>query len=182
MLHAVGTPLGGTVLLEADVFGDERGFFLETYRKSWLADMGIHDDFVQHNHSSSALHVLRGLHYQTSRPQAKLIRVVAGRIWDVVVDIRKDSADFGRWFGVELSGSNRRMLYVPQGFAHGFLALEEATEILYLCSDYYAPDSEAGIRWDCPALAVDWPLPQGRSPILSAKDRALPCFRDAILP
>lgn len=168
------TGLPGLVQIDPDVFTDSRGFFLETYRKSWFHSLAPQIDFVQHNHSSSHLGVLRGLHYQKMRAQAKLIRVTSGKIWDVAVDIRRDSKSFGKWFGTELSAENHRMIYISQGFAHGFIVLSQEAEIHYLCSDYYAPNLEQGIAWNCPRLAIAWPSPIAEKPILSPKDEILP--------
>ena len=169
------TELTGVVLIEPQVFGDPRGFFMETYHRAKFEEAGIREVFVQDNHSRSARGVLRGLHYQVGRPQGKLVRVVRGAVFDVAVDIRRASPTFGRWFGVELTEENRRMLYVPPGFAHGFCTLSEEADFLYKCTDLYAPDLDRGIRWDDPDLAIAWPI---RDPILSQKDAALPFLRD----
>lgn len=170
----INTGLPGVLLHEPKVYDDKRGYFFEIYRKSWFADLGIDDDFVQQNQSASVKNTLRGLHYQLARPQAKLVRVTSGTVWDIAVDVRRGSPAFGRWFGCELSGENRRMMYVPKGFAHGFYVLSDQAEFHYLCSDYYDPASERGIAWNCPRLAVDWPIPAGVAPILSPKDQVLP--------
>lgn len=160
----------GVIILEPAVYSDRRGFFFESYRRSALAECGIDIDFVQDNHSGSAANVLRGLHYQLHRPQAKLIRVVRGSAFDVVVDVRRGSPWFGRSHCMFLSEANRRILFVPEGFAHGFYALSDRTEVMYKCSDYYSPNDERGVRWDDPALVIPWPLPAGTTPLLSEKD------------
>jgi len=168
----------GLVIIEPRLFADERGFFMETYKKSDFEKAGITVDFAQENHSLSRRGTLRGLHFQ--RPphaQGKLIRVVRGRVWDVAVDLRASSKTCGGCFGVELSEANRRMLWIPRGFAHGFLALEESTELQYLCSGEYDAASDAGLRWNDPDLQVTWP-DLGFPPLVSAKDAALPYFRD----
>lgn len=181
MATFIDTGLPGLMQIDPDVFSDSRGLFFETYRKSWFHSLAPQIDFVQHNHSSSHLGVLRGLHYQITRPQAKLIRVTSGKIWDVAVDIRRDSKSFGKWFGTELSAENHRMVYVTRGFAHGFIVLSRKAEIHYLCSDYYAPHLERGIAWNCPRLAIAWPSPIPGKPILSPKDEILPIL-DNIAP
>jgi dTDP-4-dehydrorhamnose 3,5-epimerase len=170
-MHAVRTPIDGLVMLEPRVFGDERGFFLESYnQRSFEQLVGFAPAFVQDNHSKSVRGVLRGLHYQIEQPQGKLVRCTAGAVWDVAVDLRRGSATFGRWWGVELSADNKRQLWVPPGFAHGFLVLSESAEFMYKTTDYYAPQHERCIAWNDPELAIDWPL-DGREPVLSAKDR-----------
>lgn len=172
------TPIQGPLLIDLKVFGDARGFFMETYRKDVFARLGIADDFVQDNHSSSSRGVLRGLHYQRRQQQAKLVRVLRGRVVDVAVDIRPGSPTFGRHVAVELSEENRRILYVPKGFAHGFHVLSDTAEFAYQCSDYYAPAEERGIAWNDPALAIDWRLAPGALPTLSEKDTRHPPLRD----
>jgi len=163
--------INDVVLIEPKVFGDERGFFLESYNRRVFAEgLGRDVEFVQDNHSRSVRGVLRGLHYQVRQAQGKLVRATAGSIWDVAVDLRRSSPTFGKWVGVELSAENRRMLWVPPGFAHGFLTLSESAEVQYKASDYYAPQHERSILWNDPQLAIAWPL-QG-APVLSAKDAA----------
>jgi dTDP-4-dehydrorhamnose 3,5-epimerase len=170
-MNVIQTPLPGVLLLEPRVFGDERGFFMESFNARLLAERaGITDTFVQDNHSRSARGVLRGLHYQIQHPQGKLVRVVAGSVWDVAVDLRRSSPAFGKWFGVELSAENKRMVWVPPGFAHGFLVLSDSADFLYKTTDYWYPEHERSVLWNDPALAIGWPL-QGE-PVLSAKDRA----------
>ena len=158
------------LLLEPRVFGDDRGFFMESYNKRTFRELtGIEVEFVQDNHSRSAIHVLRGLHYQLKQPQGKLVRVLAGEIFDVVVDVRRASPYFGRWMGQRLSAKNRHMLWVPPGFAHGFLTLSDATEVLYKTTDYYAPEHERCVLWNDPDIGIEWPLTA--EPVLSDKDR-----------
>lgn len=169
-MNIIETSLPGVLALEPKVFGDARGFFFESYNKRVLAEAaGIDAEFVQDNHSLSARNVLRGLHYQIRQPQGKLVRVVAGEVFDVAVDIRKDSPTFGKWAGVHLSADNKRMMWVPPGFAHGFLVLSESAEFLYKTTDYYAPEYERCIRWDDPDIGIVWPL--AGAPLLSDKDR-----------
>lgn len=168
-MKAVPTALPGVLVLEPKVFGDERGFFFESYnRRAFREATGLDPDFVQDNHSKSARNVLRGLHYQVRNVQGKLVRVTAGEVWDVVVDLRRSSPAFGRWLGVTLSAANRRMLWVPEGFAHGFLVTSESAEFLYKTTDYYAPEHERSLLWNDPALAIAWPL--DGEPLLKAGD------------
>jgi len=172
VFHA--TDLPRVQWIEPCVHGDERGFFMETYRASDFAAAGIADVFVQDDHSRSARGVLRGLHTQKAHPQAKLVRCVAGAVWDVAVDIDPESSTFAHWFGIELSAVNHRELYIPAGMAHGFLSLEEGTEVVYRCTAYYDPADEAGILWSDQTLSVAWPLARVGQPVLSAKDLGLP--------
>jgi dTDP-4-dehydrorhamnose 3,5-epimerase len=160
------------VLIEPRVFGDARGFFMETWHRSRFAEAGIGADFVQDNHSASSRWVLRGLHYQMQQTQGKLVRVVAGEVFDVAVDLRRSSPTFGKHVAVHLSADNKQMLWVPPGFAHGFLVLSERAEFVYKCTDFYHPASERSLRWDDPALGIRWPLPPGTRPELAAKDAA----------
>ena len=177
------TPLSipDALLIEPRVFGDDRGFFYESFnQQAFNAATGLDLAFVQDNHSKSACNVLRGLHYQSApRAQGKLVRAVAGEVFDVAVDIRPGSATFGQWVGERLSAENRRQMWIPPGFAHGFLVLSESAEFLYKTTDYYAPECEGAILWNDPALAIDWPL-QG-DPLLSGKDVLAPVLRDAKL-
>jgi dTDP-4-dehydrorhamnose 3,5-epimerase len=168
-MKVIETGLPGVLILEPRVFGDERGFFLESYNRQRFAELGLPTDFVQDNHSRSARNVLRGLHYQIRQPQGKLVRVVRGAVFDVAVDLRRSSPTFGRWEGIELSEDNRRMLWIPPGFAHGFLVLTEYADFLYKTTDFYAPEHERCLRWDDPEVGIAWPL-EGE-PVLSAKDR-----------
>lgn len=170
-LRARPTELPEVRVIEPDVFPDARGYFLETFRADRYAGAGIPGLIAQSNLSHSVRGVLRGLHYQLRRPQAKIIQAVHGEIFDVAVDLRKGSPRFGHWTGLRLSGENRLQLYVPEGFAHGFLVLSSEADVLYHCNDLYAPGDEYGVRWDDPDLAVDWPAD---SPVLSVKDAALP--------
>jgi dTDP-4-dehydrorhamnose 3,5-epimerase len=170
-VNVIKTDIPDLLVLEPKVFGDSRGFFFESYNQRALAELaGITDIFVQDNHSRSARNVLRGLHYQIQQPQGKLVRVVAGTVFDVAVDIRRSSPTFGRWVGVELSADNKRMAWIPKGFAHGFLVLSEYAEFLYKTTDFWAPEHERSIAWDDPDLGIEWPI-QG-APVLSAKDKA----------
>ncbi|WP_116367876.1 dTDP-4-dehydrorhamnose 3,5-epimerase [Parahaliea mediterranea] len=164
------TTLKDVLLLEPRVFGDERGFFLESWNARTFAELGIAVDFVQDNHSRSARGILRGLHYQTAHTQGKLVRVVAGSVFDVAVDLRQSSPTFGQWYGVELSAANHRMLWVPAGFAHGFYVTSEVADFQYKCTDYYDPASEVSLAWNDPTVGIDWPLPAGEAPRLSGKD------------
>lgn len=152
------TPLSGVVVVEPQVWGDERGFFMETYSRRDFAAGGIDVNFVQENHSRSSRGVLRGMHFQSQQPQGKLIRVVAGSVYDVVVDLRSESATYGGCFGTILSAENKRQLYVPPRFAHGFLCLDDNTDFLYRCTDYYAPEFDSGIAWNDPNIGIDWRL------------------------
>jgi len=171
-MNAIPTPIEGLVVLEPKVFGDERGFFMESYNERVFRDLtGASPVFVQDNHSRSGRGVLRGLHYQVQQAQGKLVRVVQGAVFDVAVDLRRGSPTFGRWHGVELSADNRRQFWVPAGFAHGFLVLSETADFLYKTTDYYAPQHERCVAWNDPAIGIDWPL-AGAEPKLSAKDRS----------
>ena len=166
------TAIPGLLVVQPKVFGDARGFFLESYnRRDLEAAVGRPLDFVQDNHSLSRRNVLRGLHYQHPHPQGKLVRVVRGEVFDVAVDLRRGSATFGRWEGEVLSAENKRQLWIPEGFAHGFLVLSDEAEFLYKTTDYWYPEHERCIRWDDPAIGIDWPL-RGAAPIVSAKDSA----------
>lgn len=169
------TELDGVLLVEPEVFGDARGFLFESYSKKKYERHGIAVDFVQDNHSFSEKGVVRGLHYQLHRAQAKLVRVTRGEVFDVAVDIRKGSPTFGKWVGARLSGENHLQMFVPVGFAHGFCVLSETVEFLYKCSDYYSPEDERGIIWNDPDIGVDWLVD---TPVLSNKDRNYPRLRD----
>ncbi len=175
-MRVIETTLPGVLIVEPDVFEDSRGFFFESYSLQKYAEHGISDTFVQDNHSLSVRGTLRGLHYQAEPGQAKLVRVARGSVFDVAVDIRWGSPTFGKWVGVELSAENKRQLYIPVGFAHGFCVTSEVAEFLYKCSSYYAPDLERGIAWDDPALAIAWPAEE---PILSDRDRRHPRLAEA---
>jgi dTDP-4-dehydrorhamnose 3,5-epimerase len=167
------------ILIRPKVLGDERGFFLESWEKRKFASGGIDADFVQDNHSRSLRYTLRGLHYQLGQPQGKLVRVTHGVVFDVAVDLRRSSRTFGKWVGAELSGENKHMLWIPPGFAHGFVVLSETADFLYKCTDYYAPRAERCIQWDDPHLRIDWRLPSEATPILSSKDKAGVPFHSA---
>jgi dTDP-4-dehydrorhamnose 3,5-epimerase len=172
------TALPDVLILEPKVFGDERGFFYESFNaRSFAEQTGIKANFVQDNHSKSAKGVLRGLHYQIQQPQGKLVRVVVGEVFDVVVDIRKHSPTFGKWEGVILSADNKRQLWIPEGFAHGFLVISDTAEFLYKTTDYYAPEFERSLLWNDPAVGIQWPV-QGE-PVLSNKDKTAKLLSEA---
>jgi dTDP-4-dehydrorhamnose 3,5-epimerase len=167
-MNVLPTPLAGVQVIEPKVFGDDRGFFYESWNARAFAAAGIPDTFVQDNHSRSARNVLRGLHYQIKQPQGKLVRVILGEVFDVAVDLRRSSSTFGKWAGVTLSSENKRMLWIPPGFAHGFLVTSDYAEVHYKATDYYAPEHERTLAWDDLTLAVTWPI--DGQPILSEKD------------
>ncbi|CAN5427703.1 dTDP-4-dehydrorhamnose 3,5-epimerase [soil metagenome] len=170
-MQVQATEIPGIVIIEPKVFGDERGFFYESYNAARFQELtGVAPQFVQDNHSKSAKNVLRGLHYQIKQAQGKLVRVTAGEVFDVVVDIRKSSATFGKWLGVALSAENRRQLWIPAGFAHGFVVTSDSAEFLYKTTDYWAPEYERSILWNDPAIGIKWPV-AGQA-LLSAKDQA----------
>ena len=172
-LQVTKTAIEGCYVIEPKVFGDERGWFTESYNaQDFASAVECDDEFVQDNHSFSRQWTLRGLHYQTEKVQGKLVRVVAGSVFDVTVDIRKDSPTYGKWFGVELSAQNYQQLWIPPGLAHGFLVLTPTAEFLYKTTDYYDPKSEACLAWNDPTLRIEWPLPAGISPNMNAKDLA----------
>ncbi len=171
-MNVIETALPGVKLLLPRVYRDDRGFFMESWNAHMFAAAGIDSTFVQDNHSCSAKGVLRGLHYQITSPQGKLIRVIAGAVYDVAVDIRISSPTFGRWAGVELSAENKLQCWVPPGFAHGFLSLRDGTELLYKCTDFYSVQAERSLFWNDPDIAISWPLEGIGAPILSAKDAA----------
>lgn len=176
-MNVIETSLPGVLLLEPKVFGDTRGFVLESWNRKTFSALGLNEDFVQDTHSRSTKGVLRGLHYQLNEPQGKLVRVVSGAVFDVAVDLRKSSPYFGQWAGCELSADNQRMIWIPPGFAHGFLVLSDSADFLYKTTTYYAPQWDRGIRWDDPQIGVAWPL-EG-TPVLSAKDQVQPLLKDA---
>lgn len=176
-MRAIPTAIPEVVVLEPKVFGDDRGFFFESFNaKTFEQATGIKREFVQDNHSKSAKHVLRGLHYQIQQPQGKLVRVVQGEVFDVAVDIRKSSKTFGQWVGVHLSAENKKQLWVPEGFAHGFVVLSETAEFLYKTTDYYAPEHERSLLWSDSALGINWPIED--EPYLAAKDAAAKRFSE----
>ena len=168
-MNIIETDIPGPLIIEPRVFGDARGFFMETWNDAVFRDAGLDLSFVQDNHSHSQKGVLRGLHFQNPGPQGKLVRVARGSVFDVAVDLRRSSDHFGKWVGVELSAENKRMFWVPEGFAHGFLTLEDDTDFLYKCTAPYAPQSEHTLAWDDPAIGIDWPT-NNIEPIVSEKD------------
>jgi len=178
-MNIIETAIEGVLIIEPRVFGDERGFFMESWNSRAFSDAGLDIDFVQDNHSRSSRGVLRGLHYQSPNPQGKLVRVTAGAVFDVAVDMRRSSPSFGKWVGVELSAANKRMLWVPEGMAHGFLCLEDGTDFLYKCRGFYEPANEHSLLWNDPAIGIDWPL-DGIEPQLNVKDQAGKLFADAV--
>jgi len=182
-MKVLETTLPGVVLLELDSFGDERGRFMETFRRERYLELGIGVglEFVQDNYSSSVKGVLRGLHQQVQHPQGKLVVVTRGEVWDVAVDVRRGSPTFRKWFGANLSAENRRQMWIPPGFAHGFVTLSDSADFNYKCTDIYRPADERPIRWDDPDLAIDWPL-GGMTPIVSGRDQAAPLMRDTEVP
>jgi dTDP-4-dehydrorhamnose 3,5-epimerase len=176
-VNVTETTIPGVLVVEPKVFGDERGFFLETFNAARFAEHDLPTAFVQDNHSRSARGVLRGLHYQRRNPQGKLVSVVRGEVFDVAVDLRKGSPTFGRWFGTRLREHEHRAVWIPPGFAHGFCVLSESADFLYKCTTLYDAADDRGIRWDDPALGIEWPLAE---PTLSAKDRGLPTLAEAM--
>jgi dTDP-4-dehydrorhamnose 3,5-epimerase len=179
-MRVISTEIPDVLIVEPKVFGDARGFFFESYnQQQWEAATGLTHAFVQDNHSRSAKGVLRGLHYQIAQPQGKLVRCVVGEVFDVAVDLRANSPTLGKWVGVHLSADNKRQMWIPEGFAHGFLVLSESAEFLYKTTDYYAPQHERSIAWNDPGLAIAWPL--DGNPQLSSKDTAAPGFTEAEL-
>ena len=178
-MQFINTNLPGVIRIEPKVFSDERGFFMETWHARRFSESGIDVHFVQDNFSQSTKGTLRGLHYQIQQPQGKLVRAVSGAVFDVAVDLRKSSDTFGQWIGEVLSEENKHQLWVPPGFAHGFVVLSDTAAFEYKCTDFYAPQFERSIRWDDPDIGIDWPLPAGTKPVLSAKDAAAPLLNEA---
>jgi dTDP-4-dehydrorhamnose 3,5-epimerase len=178
-MKVLQTPLAGALVLEPKVFADDRGFFLESYNERAFQEIGIRDKFVQDNHSYSKRGVLRGLHYQVQKPQGKLVRVVSGEVVDVFVDLRRSSRTFGRWHGVRLSGENRRLAWIPAGFAHGFYVLSESAHVLYKASEFYFPELERTVLWNDPDLKINWENVE--EPLLSDKDKKGRRLKDAEL-
>lgn len=170
--------IDGLCVIEPTVFGDNRGFFMETYNKNDFAENGLDMTFVQDNHSKSVKGVLRGLHFQINHPQGKLVRVVVGEVFDVAVDLRKDSKTYGKWLGVTLSAENKKQFYIPEGFAHGFVVLSDEAEFIYKCTDFYHPNDEGGLMWNDPEIGIKWPIPEGFTPILSEKDKKHGLLKD----
>ncbi|CCK76147.1 MAG: dTDP-4-dehydrorhamnose 3,5-epimerase [Oleispira antarctica] len=178
-MKVVNTSIPEVKIIETQVFGDERGFFMETFRASIMDELTGGKPFVQDNHSKSAQGILRGLHYQMQQTQGKLVRVVQGAVFDVAVDMRKDSATFGQWVGEVLSAENKKQLWVPEGFAHGFYVMTESAEFVYKCTDYYAPEFDRSLKWNDPAVGIDWPLVDGKQPLVSEKDENGKSFAEA---
>ena len=175
----IPTAIADVILIEPRIFGDERGFFFESWNEKLFSDVGLDVKFVQDNHSKSAQGILRGMHYQMKQTQGKLVRVCAGEVFDVAVDMRKSSPTFGKWVGEYLSAQNQRMMWIPPGFAHGFYVTSESAEFLYKCTDLYAPEHEVSMRWDDPEVGIEWPLHHSEMPRLSAKDEVGLWFADA---
>lgn len=174
--NIIETGVKDLVVIEPKVFGDERGFFMESYNKEEFEKLGLKIDFIQDNHSRSKAGVLRGLHFQFKYPQGKLVRVVRGKVWDVAVDLREKSPTFKKWFGIELSAENKKMFYIPEGFAHGFLTLEDDTEFQYKCTNLYYPEFDSGVRYNDEEIAVNWP--EVENLVLSEKDQNLKFLKD----
>jgi len=180
-MKTIPTEIPDVIIIEPQVFNDERGFFVETWNRNRFKEIGINEDFVQDNHSKSPRGTLRGLHYQISQPQGKLVRVIAGEVFDIAVDIRKSSPTFKKWVGVTLSAENKKMLWIPPGFAHGFYVTSETAEFTYKCTDFYAPEYERSIRWDDHDINISWPITDNEQPLLSAKDMNASTFKNADL-
>lgn len=178
-MQVLDTTLNDVKIIEPRVFGDDRGFFLETWSEAAFSDAGLPVNFVQDNHSRSAQGVLRGMHYQIKHPQGKLVRCTAGEVFDVAVDMRKSSKQFGQWFGVVLSAENKRQLWVPPGFAHGFYVMSDTADFQYKCSDIYAPEYERSLLWNDPEVGIEWPIVNGVDTQLAAKDEAASLLSDA---
>ncbi len=177
----INTGIEGLYVIEPTVFGDERGYFMETYHAREFSNAGLDMVFVQDNQSKSKKGVLRGLHFQYQFPQGKLVRVIKGEVFDVAVDLRKDSKTFGKWLGVTLSEGNKKQFYIPEGFAHGFMVLTNEAEFAYKCTDYYHPEDEGGILWNDPEIGIEWPLDKVSELTLSEKDRKWKCLRETLL-
>ena len=175
----IPTEIPDLIIVEPDVFGDHRGFFMETWHAEKFVKGGIEAKFVQDNHSRSSQGILRGLHYQIKQPQGKLVRVLSGEVFDVAVDLRRNSPTFGKWFGMYLNDIDKKMLWVPPGFAHGFYVVSEQADFFYKCTDFYAQEHERAIRWDDSDIAISWPLIKGQDPILAPKDAVAKAFKDA---
>lgn len=178
-MKVIDTSISDIKIIEPQVFGDTRGFFLETFRESWFKENVADVTFVQDNHSKSSQSILRGLHYQIKHPQGKLVRVTSGEVFDVAVDMRKSSPTFGQWEGIYLSAENKRQLWVPAGFAHGFYVTTKTAEFIYKCTDYYAPNYEKSVLWNDPELAINWPIALESKPQLSVKDEAALLFKNS---
>jgi dTDP-4-dehydrorhamnose 3,5-epimerase len=180
-MKTIATKIPEVIILEPRLFEDERGFFVETWNRKKFKEIGIDEDFVQDNHSKSPQGTLRGLHYQIQHTQGKLVRVIAGEVFDIAVDIRKSSPTFGQWVGVTLSAANKKMLWVPPGFAHGFYVTSESAEFTYKCTNFYAPEYERSILWNDPDIGIDWPIVNNQAPLLSPKDKNASAFKNADL-
>lgn len=178
-MNIVETEIPDVLIIEPKVYRDDRGFFMETWEGLKFAKLGIDAAFVQDNHSGSLRGVLRGLHYQIKQPQGKLVRAIRGEVFDVAVDLRRSSPTFGKWVGTRLSAENKRMFWVPAGFAHGFYTIGDYVEFAYKCTNYYSPEYDRTLLWNDPDIGIDWPIAEGESPILSRKDAEGICFRDA---
>jgi dTDP-4-dehydrorhamnose 3,5-epimerase len=174
----IETPIEDLLIIETKIFKDDRGFFLESYNLRDFEEIGLDLKFVQDNLSRSKKGVLRGLHFQLRHPQGKLVRIISGRVYDVAVDLRVNSPTFGRWFGIELTGENGLAFYIPEGFAHGFLTLEDNTYFFYKCTEFYYPDDDLGVIWNDPEINISWPLEGIKELIISDKDKRLPSFRE----
>ena len=174
-MKIIETSLPGVLILEPKLHGDSRGFFLESYREDTLKELGINERFIQDNHSRSTRGILRGLHYQLTQPQGKLVRVASGAVFDVAVDVRRGSPTFGQWYGATLDEESMRMMYIPSGFAHGFVVLSNTADFIYKCTDYYHPQSEQGILWNDPAIGIEWPIEDVQ---LSERDINNPLLKD----
>ena len=173
------TKIPDVIVVTPKVFSDDRGFFMETWQVQQFSEAGIDETFVQDNFSHSIRGTLRGLHYQVRQSQGKLIRVVRGQVFDVVVDMRKSSPTFSQWIGIELSAENKKSIWIPPQFAHGFLVLSDVAEFEYKCTDFYSPEYERSVRWDDPEIGIEWPQPDGEQPLLSTKDAVAPLLKDA---
>lgn len=171
------THIDGLCIIEPTVFGDNRGYFMETYNQKDMAEAGLNMVFVQDNQSMSVKGVLRGLHFQKEYPQGKLVRVVSGAVFDVAVDLRKDSKTYGEWFGIELTAENKKQFYIPEGFAHGFLVLSDTAEFCYKCTDFYHPGDEGGLLWNDEDIGINWPITSDMTIMLSEKDKVQPTFK-----
>lgn len=178
-MNVLDTAIPEVKVIEAQVFGDDRGFFMETFRASIMNELTGGKPFVQDNHSKSAQGILRGLHYQMQQTQGKLVRVVQGAVFDVAVDMRKSSLTFGQWVGEVLSAENKKQLWVPEGFAHGFYVMTESAEFVYKCTDYYAPEFDRSLKWNDPTVGIEWPLVDGKQPLVSEKDENGKSFFEA---
>lgn len=173
------TKIPDVIVIQPKIYQDDRGFFMETYQKNFFEQIGIDHEFVQDNHSSSRKFTLRGLHYQVSHTQGKLVRAVIGKIFDVAVDLRRSSKYFGKWVGVILSEKNKKILWIPPGFAHGFVALSDRADVVYKATDFYDPTGDRSVRWNDAELSIDWPIPENVEPVVSLKDSTAPLLKDA---